>query len=398
MTSKRMILLPIAILILGLVGTLALVRSRPPVETQPVEVLAPLVRVVEIEQRSVSLDVTAQGTVLPRTETTLMAQVAGEIVAVAPSFETGGFFRRGEVMVSLDRRDHEIALERAEARVAQNQLRVVLERAESQVAAEDWRDLGQGEADPLVLREPQLAEAEAAVAAAEADVKKARLDLERTRIRAPFDGRVRTKHVDLGQFVVPGQAIAGVHAIDYAEVRLPVPDDELAFVDLPFGFSDGPDGAGPPVQISARFAGRRHAWQGSIVRTEGELDATSRMLHLVARVEGPYRRGDDPERPPLAVGLFVDATIAGRTLADAVLLPRSALHEAGQVLVVDEDNRLRLRDVDVARVDSETMVLSGGLKEGERVCVSQLDVVVDGMEVRTVAAELGGELRSEEDR
>ncbi len=380
------ILAPVMIVAFGVVGAVTLVRSKAPVETVRPEAVTPLVKVVVARFGELRLKVSAQGTVLPRTETALAAQVAAEVVAVSPHFEAGGFFERGEVLVRLDRRDYELAAERAAARVAQAELRLAQQDAEARVAADEWHQLGDGEPSSLVLREPQLAEARAALKAAQAELGIARLDLERTLIRAPFDGRVRTRAAGVGQYLTPGQEIATVHAIDYAEVRLPVADRQLAFLDLPLAFgSASPAGGGPKASLSAHFTGRRYRWPGQVVRAEGELDQRSRMLHLVVRVEDPYSRRSSG-RPPLAVGLFVDAEIAGHTVV-GTLLPRSALRSDGRVLVVDEDDRLRWREVEALRIEKDSVVISGGLLEGERVCISPLEVVVDGMKVRAMEVE-----------
>lgn len=394
MSKHRKWILPILVLAISGVTAVALVKSRPPVSRAEVETVPPLVRVRTVALRDTALDVHAQGTVLPRTETTLVAQVAGVVTAVSTTFEVGGFVRRGDVLVTLDRRDYDLAVRRAEAQVAQARLGLAREEAEKRVAIQEWRSLGtDATPDPLVLRTPQIAQAQAAVAAAEADLDKTRLDLERTEIRAPFAGRVRATQVDRGQFVGPGTPVGVVHAIDYAEVRLPVADDQLAFLDLPATYSDGAGARGPAVTLSSRFAGAVHSWQGRIVRTEGELDPSSRMLTLVARVERPYDRPrDGSERPPLRVGLYVDAAIEGKRATATTILPRAALRVrdgvastdgTGQVLVV-EDGRLRFRDVGVVRIDGDDVVIDRGLSDGDHVCVSLLDVVVDGMAVRTV--------------
>ncbi len=379
------ILAPLMVVAAGIVGAVTLVRSKAPVETVRPEAVPPLVRVIAVSIGELPLKVSAQGTVLPRTETTLAAQVAAEVVSVSPRFEIGGFVKRDEILVRLDRRDYELAAERAAARVAQADLRLAQQAAEARVAADEWRQLGDGEPDPLVLRQPQLADAQAALKAAEAELGMARLDLERTSIRVPFDGRVREKTVDLGQYLTPGQKIATVHAIDYAEVRLPVPDRQLAFLELPLSYHDGTASVpGPSASLSANFTGKRYRWLGRVVRAEGELDQRSRMVNLVVRVEDPY--GRHPGRPPLAVGLFVDAEIAGRTVV-GTRLPRSTLRGDNRVLVVDDDLRLRFREIDVVRIEEESVVISGGLSAGEKVCVSNLDVVVDGMAVRMLEIE-----------
>ena len=389
--SVKKAIIPIAIILISALATRALVRSRPEVETREVEPLAPLVRVIEVERQDLAFGVHAQGTVLPRTETTLISQVAGEIVRTASSFETGGFFSRGETLVELDSRDYQVAVRRASAQVAQARLQVVQQEAEAEVAIEEWRQLGEGEPSALVSRQPQVAQARAALEAAEAELEKAELDLERTRIRAPFDGRIRSKRVDLGQFLTPGTPLATIHATDYAEVRLPVADDQLAYLDLPFAYRAGAGAVGPAVELRAHFGKRPHSWRGRIVRTEGELDARSRMLNLVARIENPYARvAGESDRPPLVVGMFVEAEIEGRPASAVAVLPRSALRPEGdgyQVLVVDGDNRLRFRDVEVVRLEGERAIVGDGLAAGDAVCVSPLDIATDGMKVRVAATE-----------
>lgn len=379
----RKVLAPIVLVAVGLLGAVALVRSKTPVETERPIQADPLVRVVQARTTRIPLTVTAQGTVQPRTETLLAAQIAATVSSVSPHFEAGGFFEKGEVLVRLDHRDYELAVERSAAIVAQAELRLVRQQAEARVAAEEWSQLGQGEPDPLVLRQPQLAEARAMQRAAQAEHGMAQLALERTLIRAPFAGRVHSKAVDVGQYLIPGQTVATIHAIDYAEVRLPIPDRQLAFLDLPLTFGNGL-GNQPRALVSARFAGRRESWEGKVVRTEGELDRDSRMLHLVVRVEDPYSRRQ-PGRPPLAVGLFVDAEITGRTVTGA-LLPRSAVRENNRLLVVDDEERLWFREVEIVRFEKERVILGGGLEDGESVCVSPMDTIVEGMRVRTVEA------------
>ncbi|MDY7092291.1 MAG: efflux RND transporter periplasmic adaptor subunit [Acidobacteriota bacterium] len=390
MNNKLKIFLPLLLLVVGVVATVLIVKARPEVETEAPAPTVPLVRVLEVEPRTLSLDVRSQGTVEPRTETTLFAEVTAKVVDLAPAFAAGGFFERGDALVRLDRRDFELAVTRARSEVARAEVLLAREEAEAELALREWKDLGNsGEAPPLVAREPQVAEARATLAAAQASLEQAELNLQRTVVRAPFAGRVRQKQVGVGQFVSPGQPLGQIYAVDYAEVRLPVPDGQLAFVDLPLVFrGDSKTAAGPEVELTASFGGRRHTWQGRIVRTAGEIDPSSRMLSLVARVDDPYARGDDPERPPLAVGLFVEAVIDGRDQPGVVVLPREALRGGDRVLVLDGKN-LRFRPVEVLRRVGDEVYVSEGLRAEEKVCVSPLETAVDGMEVRV--AEGGAE-------
>ena len=379
----KKLILPLLVLGLGIAGAMVMVQAKPEVDTVEPEVSLPLVRVQPVHEQSIRLEVHSQGSVLPRTAADLVAEVDGRIVEVAADFESGGFFREGEVLLRLDDRDYELARASAAAQVAQARTRLAREEAEAEVALEEWQELGEGQATALVLREPQLQEARANVAAAEATLARAELDLERTRIRAPFAGRVRQKHADVGQFVNRGTPLGAIHSVDTAEVRLPVPTNQLRYLELPVAYQDSRDlGKGPRVTLEADFAGRRHSWVGRVVRSEGEVDLETRMVHLVARVEKPYERSTSaPNRPPLSVGLFVEARIAGRQVDSLIEVPRSALRGDHTVLVLDGD-RLRLRDVEIFRRRPSSVLVSGGLTSGESVCVSPLDAVVDGMRVR----------------
>ncbi len=355
------------------------------VDHEPPPAAAPLVRVVSVAPTSLQLRIATHGTVEPRTESDLVAEVAGPVVWVSPVLASGGFFEAGEPLLRIDPRDPRAALEQARAN---------LERRKSEFARATrelgrQRELrGRDAASAARLDDAETAErvASASLREAEAALGQAERDVERCEIRAPFTGRVREERVDVGQFVSRGERIARLYAIDVAEVRLPVSDDELAFVDLPLLYrGDAQDTPGPEVELSARFAGETHTWQARVVRTEGEIDPRTRMVNVVARVENPYERSDG--RPPLAVGLFVDAEILGRKVDGVFVLPRAALREGDLVHVIDAEDRLRLREVEVLRRHRDEIVVAGGLAPGERVSLTPLSAPVEGMLVKPVARE-----------
>jgi len=386
MNKKLKYFLPIIIIAIGLIGAVVMIKSRPKIQAKQVTFPAPLVRASIIELQDFQLTVKSQGTVSPRTESELFSLVSGQVIEVSPQFAPGGFFEKGEVLVKVDQRDYELALSRFKAQVAQAELRLAQEEEEASIAQEEWKRLGKKEqANPLVLREPQLAEAKASLEGAQASLKQAELNLQRTQIRAPFNGRVRKKKVDLGQYVSPGAALATIYAVDYAEVRLPVPDNEMGYLECCLDYrSKNPATLNIDVTLKANYAGRDYRWSGKIVRVEGEIDPLSHMITLVARVEDPYGRDQRSDRPPLAVGLFVEAEIKGRLVRDVLVIPRSALRGDDSVLVIDDENKLHFRSVEVLRKDSETVVISSGLEQGERICLSPLEAVVEGMKVRVL--------------
>jgi RND family efflux transporter MFP subunit len=378
------LLLPLAALGLGAAGFALLVLTRAPVETRPPAAPPPLVRVVPVQLETVQLEVRTHGTVAPRTENDLVPEVSGRVVWIAPSLVSGGFFEEGEPLLRIDPRDYQAEAERAHATLAQRESE--LERATREL--ERRRGLAQREfASARELDDAINAEkvAAAALRVARAALERAERDLARTTLVAPFAGRVREENVDVGQFVARGAPIARLYAVDYAEVRLPVPDEELAFLKLPsLHRGDAPEASGPPVRLHARFAGVEQTWEGRVVRTEGEIDPRTRMVNVVARVEDPYGRRDGGRRPPLAVGLFVEAEILGEVAEGVAVLPRAAMRGSDRVLVVDAESRLRFREVDVLRRTRDRVLIRAGLETGEHVCVSPLDTAVDGMEVRTL--------------
>jgi RND family efflux transporter MFP subunit len=377
--------LPIAVVAVGAVVAMSMIALKPDVPTRPPTSLVPVVRVLPVELRDVRLTIASQGNVRPRTESQLVAEIAGKIIETSPSFVSGGFFEEGDVLVRIDPFDYRQALVAARADLARAKLRLAQEDAEAEVARREWAVLGDGEPDALTSRAPQLEDARAALAAAQANVERAERNLARTQVRAPYPGRIRMKSADVGQFVGVGTPLASIYSVDVAEVRLPLPDEELAFAELPLGFRDQ-RGASVPVQprvvLSTMFAGQRFEWEGRIVRTEGEIDETTRMIHAVAEVRDPYARGPVAGRPPLEAGMFVEAEIDGRIVEKVAVLPREALRQNAVVWVVDPEQRIRLRDVDVLRTTPAEVFVSNGLDEGELVCLSALEAVTEGMQVR----------------
>ena len=400
--------LPLALLGLGGVASAILYATGPAPERKPEERWAPLVRVQRAEAEPVQLRVEAHGTVVPRTESELVTQVAGEVVWVSPALVAGGFFAEGDELVRIEATDYELAMESARAAVARTE-------SEAQRSKKE-RDRQRRLADQSVASQSRIDDAESAWSQAEASLREARAalararrDLERTRLRAPFDGRVRQERIDVGQFTNRGDRIATLYAVDYAEVRLPVPDRELSFLDLSLAYpgpaatadeaaeaeaGSGTSSEGPTVLLRAEFAGRENTWRGRIVRTEGELDPKSRMVHVVARVDDPYGRVTE-RATPLAVGLFVDAEILGRRLPRAFVVPRTALYEESRLAVIDDERRLRFREVEVVHLGREDAVLGpDSLREGDRICVSPLTAPVEGMRVRVLGEEAAEEAAS----
>jgi len=382
---KRLLrtLLPVAVLgASGAVGYV-LISTGPEPKRRPPQTVAPVVEVMAVQPRDYAVVVHTRGTVAPRTQSTLMPEVAGRIVEVAPQFRAGGFFEAGQELVRIDPRDHEHSVTIARAELAQARLALREEEAQGDQARRDWEKLNMaGEPSDLVLRRPQMENARAAVAAAEARLQQAEANLERTRIRAPYAGRMLGKQVDVGQYVAPGTVLATLYAVDYVEVRLPLTDRQAAFVDLPEAYRGEPAaGPGPAVTLSATIGDKTYRWQGRIVRTEGAIDTRSRQLFMVAQVDDPYARRAEGQ-PPLKVGQFVEAAVVGRTLSNVYVLPRRAVRGEDEVLVVTPEDRIERRRIDVAWRDQDNVVARAGLAPAERVSLTALPFAADGAPVQ----------------
>ncbi len=381
----KKILIPLGIVAACAVVAVWMIMQTPrPSEKRP-EPPVLLVEVLRAQPSSVNIKVKAQGSVTPRTQTTLVSEVAGMITEVAPAFQVGGFFNKGDVLIRIDDRNYRAELKRAEAAVTSQEMNVTRESGLADYAAEEFERskslLTSQSATDLALRKPQLAEAVSNLAFAQADLEKRTGDLERTTIRAPYDGLVREKRVDIGQFVNAGTQLAVTCAVDYAEVRLPMPDTELPYITLPDSFTDD-DGAGAAVTLTADLGGTTQSWTAQLVRTEGVFDQRNRVLYVVARVTDPYNRAGHLWQTPLRIGTFVEATIEGKRLEDVIVLPRSVLRADNLIWAVGDDNTLIPRPVTLFRADEDYIYVQSGIDDNELICKTLVDNPLPGSRVR----------------
>lgn len=365
------ILVGVVILALAVIAAIVMTSMKsPPPQKERVE-LDPLVDVIVLEHMTTSFEIHSQGTVRPRTETVLSAEVSGTIVSISPKFVAGGVFQSGEVLLRIDPTNYEVALEQADALVSQ---RTIEYEGAKKLRSQGYR------------AESELASAKAALAAAKAERVRAQRNLERTSIRLPYEGMVRAKETDLGQFVNSGTRLGVVFATDYAEIRLPLTDMDLAYVDLPGAVAIAESGGadGPAVTLSATQKGKPVQWAARIVRTEGVVDEKSRVTYAVARVEDPYQLHDDGNAMPM--GTFVAATIQGAVAENIIRVPRSVVRGSNELVFVDSDSKLDIRNVDIVRSDTDYAYLSGGAAPGDRVVTTVLETAINGLKVRITEA------------
>ena len=369
----RTLLIPLGILAAFIFGAATLMATAPTLTPEAVTPAPLTVRVIDAQPQSLTLTVSSQGTVRPLTESQLIPEVSGKIEWMSDSLIVGGFFSKGEELARVDSLDYETALSRAEAAL----LRTEAELEHSKFELMRMRSLEERKLASRSNLENALRMYRVNTAAqldAAANLKQAQENLKRTTLIAPFTGLVRAKSVDIGQFVSRGQPIATVYANSSVEVRLPVADRQLAFLDIPPPQrGELPAESQPSVTLTANYAGQQLQWTGTIVRTEAEIDRSSRMVQLVARVN------NNEADVAISVGQFVNAEISGRTADNIFVLPRSALRNDSNILIVDNENKLRFRDIETLRLYEDTILVSGGLAAGERICISSVQTAVDGM-------------------
>lgn len=389
------ILLPLVVIAVSIWFSQRLIAGKPEPERRSAPAEIPLVEVVRLQPQDYQIYIDTQGTVQPRTESTLIPEVSGRIVEVSPKFHEGSFFEKGDALLRIDPRDYEIAVTIAKAQVSQANAALEEEKARGLVAE---RELKQSQRKPasmsMALRKPQLEAAQSALASAEAQLAQAQLNLERTAITAPYAGRVLEKNVDIGQYVSGGTVLAKIYAIDYVEIPLPLSNQQLEHVSLPAQFRDqamSPQ-SGPTVTLTSNVGEQQYQWQGVIVRATGAIDTQSRQLFVIAQIDDPYAQGPDA-RPPLRIGKFVEARIQGRLLRDVFVLPRATLYQGNEVIIVDTEQRLQRRELNIVWSDADHVVVSEGLQAGELLATTSMPTAISGTQV---TASVGGEAASEQ--
>lgn len=368
--------IPLAIVCAAIVAAVVMISAKKPPEQVPVEIPAFLVDAKEVSSESISFVVESQGNVVPKHQTSLSAQVSGQVVSLSDNFVVGGTFNKGDILAVLEQEDYKTDMKLAEAELAQAQAALQEEIARGKVAEQEYRSVRNSTPPELGLRKPQLAKEQANVKAAEAKLERAKRNLERTNIRAPYNGIVVERNIDLGQFVAMGTPIGMIYSTDTAEVRLPITDGDLRFIDIANQFSDGGE-----VTLQATAGGIKRTWTGRLVRTEGILDTGSRVVFAVVEVEKPYQLIENRDAP-LRFGQFVEARITSGKKEALIALPRNILRLDNTVLTVNENREIEIVPVDVTRTTAEEVYIDGGLGEGALVVTSAVPNPYNGMKVR----------------
>jgi RND family efflux transporter MFP subunit len=379
--------LSLLIIVLGLVVATYVTHKAPRAQKRaPVKVI-PVVEVQVVQPGEHRIMVPAMGTVVPAREVVLKAQVSGKVLSLHPEFIEGGYIKENAEILQIDPEDYELTVTLAEAKVKDAESGLELAEEEANAAKEEWRLLYKDDADtngkppPLAAKEPQLAAAQARLKAEQAELKKAELDLKRTSVRAPFNGIVRTKSVEVGSLVTPQDPLAELVGVDKYWIQVSVPVDYLKWISVP----NRKGKKGSQVRVVHQSGYER---TGEVIELLGDLETEGRMARILVAVMDPLGLKDSRETTrPLLIGEYVRVEVEGSQLTQVFRIPRIALREDDTVWLVGEDSTLDIRPVTTIWRDTQTVFLDQGLNPGDRVIVSDLAAPVEGMKVQVESAD-----------
>jgi RND family efflux transporter MFP subunit len=380
--SKKKKLIIIAVIIGITLLLMKVISSNPPKSKRfkPSKSAQMTVETRVLTPQSYPIKVESFGTVKPRTQSMLFAQVSGEITKVSEQFRDGGFFDKGDVLVQLDDRDYTTEVKVSQANLLSANQSYIEEQARVEQAKADWQRLGNGkQASALVLRQPQLDAAKAKMLSAQAQLDKAQLSLERTKIIAPYAGRILKKQVDVGQLVTGNTQLASIFAIDYVEIRLPIKNKDLALINLPEEYRDiGEQGNKNDVKLTSDLIGEQ-SWQGKIIRTESAIDEQSQQLYVVAQIDRPYD-AKTSTAAPIKIGQYVTAEISGKVVTDALVIPSSVIYQGSYVYTVENGLLIR-KVVTLGWQNGKQSIVISGLEFGDELVLTSLGQVSSGTPV-----------------
>jgi RND family efflux transporter MFP subunit len=383
MKMKR-VLLPLLVIVIALVLTFVLVKSRKTPKPHETPYLGPLVEIGVLTKANRQILVSGTGSAQSRYEVSITPQVKGRVSELSPQMVAGGTFQKDELLFAIEDVDYQLAIAHAQANLAQAELELLRNENLAELARKEWHSLNSESAlepNPLVVYEPQLKSARALRDAAQANVKQAELNLQRTRVYAPFDCYVRSEQLEIGQFLNTGAPVATVAGIDQIEIVVPVSLDEIVWLQVP---RKGTKQRGSLAKVELQSGGRTFHWQGEITRALGEIDPRNRMARVVVTVNDPF--AEDTEQAnllnDLLPGMFVNVQLLGEELPDVISVPRGALHDNDTIWVIDDENRLHIREVDILRRERNEVLIRSGLDANEKIVLTNLSGAAEGMLLR----------------
>ncbi len=385
----RKTILPVLVLLIAMGLTFVIVKSRKVPKPQETPYLGPLVDVAELQPVSRKVVVTATGSVQAKHEVNITPQVRGKVVYVSPDLIAGGHVKKGELLFSIEDIDYRLAIDLAKANLAKAELELQRNESLAKVARQEWQALNPDnhDPDPLVVYEPQIKSAMAQRDAAVANVEQAEINLQRTQVFAPLNGYVRSEQVEVGQYLNVGSPVTTLVGTDQAEVIVPLPLDELAWIKVP---AEGENSRGSTAEVVLNSGNHSFKWTGAVTRTMGEIDPRNRMAKIVVTIDDPVvTTSTKNPLSRLLPGMFVEVNLQGEDIAQVFAVPRGALHDDDTVWIADDENKLRIRNVEIVRRERDEVLVLSGINAGEKIILTNLSAAAEGMVLRPQVLEVG---------
>ncbi len=322
----------------------------------------------------------------PRYVVSMRPQVGGKVEWVSSNLVNGGSFKKGQPLLRIETKDYELAVQQAKSALAQAEYGIQLARANAEIARQEWelvkvnqeKLLGSknndgNDPDPLVLKQPQLLQAQAALESAQAVLEMAELSLERTTLYAPFNCRIKNYNAAVGQVVGPSSQVANLYGVDVFEIEIGLPIDDMAWIEIP----------GSEAEVILKTGENEFSWPGRVVRSVGAVENAGRLALIVVQVDNPYAEIEE-YRPELSIGSFVSVEMKGKILRNSIPIPRSAVRENSTVWIVRPDSTLDIKDVTVSHMTSDFAYITAGLEADEFIVLTNLTGAAPGMKLRPV--------------
>jgi RND family efflux transporter MFP subunit len=376
-------IIPLVIVAAAALFAKHLIDTRPSAKRQTPPPQARLVAVRIAEPVNHQTSVSAMGPVVPAKRIILTPEVSGRVVYISPLVIPGGTIEQGQVLLRIDERDYVTLVKQRQSEVSRAELNIKLEQGNQLVAQQEYELLGeivQDQDRELVLRQPHLEEARAALEAAKAALTKAQLDVERCTVKAPFNAVIQEKFVDVGAQVAMNSSLLIIMGTDEYWVQAKVNVDQLRWITVP----DGDREQGSAAKVFNEAAWGPDAWrQARVLRLLGQLEEQGRLAQVLVSVQDPLTlESAAADLPPVLVDSYVRVEMQGAELTEVYPVPRDYLHDGAYIWVMNDENRMEIRPVEVAFRDKQTVYLSGGLQAGDRIVTTDISAPVEGMLLR----------------
>lgn len=367
------LLLGLAVLFGGLALAWWILTQPPRIERRPVlPTPPPVVDVITTTQGSLAPSLYGFGRVEAAQQANLASRVGGQLERFTADAVPGHVIEADEPLAYIDQADLQLALEDAQAQLANAEAALALEQAEQQRARSEYQRFGQelpAERRSLVLREPQLRQAQTGVTQARVARDQAALNLERATLTAPWPAMVQARLVGAGSLLSQGTEVLQLVGIDRFWIRASLPGDWLSWLT-----------PGDDVIVTSRGWLEGEQRQGRLLSLLPNLEENGLQAQLLIEVEDPLALS--AEGPALRLGDVVRVAFMPEAQNDFISLPSAALRPGDIVWWLDDEDRLQRSSVTIAYRGEDDALISAGLDAGQRVVVSGLAQPREGQQVR----------------